>query len=391
MGGGKKAKRDHKVGSGGKKVTPFCRSAPYYSQKGTYYNGKNQLSKAMLFLKKAIEVEPEEPLTHYNLACLLSKIGHLEEANRIFLHIVRNMDETLTECYFFMAVNYGLMEDIFEAKRFLLKYLRLSPEGEMAAEAEDLLLSMEEEAPAEPETCILSINENDEMISFVELVGKSPNRERLIAEEEYHRYLQRGLYQGSDMLKEAIIQLLGDVDGEAPRQILAEFVANPWVNERLRQVALLQLKKVTPSGRYTIFNEGAFQEINLQHYPEPAPVWQTKWQQVLECAVANMRRRNYYSEEFFEDVEAIWIDFINLCYPEGPRIDKPQTWAAGLEYCLVRFHFLGLTQKELADAYGVSAASVQRKFSFINKLLHIDQKAYRNVFAYLIKPELESP
>jgi len=92
------------------KVIPFNQEALYYTRMGTYYNSKNKLSKALLFLQKAIEIEPDNPLNHYNLACLLSKTNRLEEANQIFKHIVQNMDAELSECYFFMAVNYGLMD-----------------------------------------------------------------------------------------------------------------------------------------------------------------------------------------------------------------------------------------------------------------------------------------
>jgi len=121
----------------------------------------------------------------------------------------------------------------------------------------------------------------------------------------------------------------------------------------------------------------------LRDCPPPAPIWETKWQQVIERTFANMRRGAFYSEEFYNDAEAIWLDYINQVYPNGPRIDKPETWAAGIEYCLARFHFLGLTQKELAEAYGVSAGSVQRKFAEINRVLQIDRKAYRNMLVFL--------
>lgn len=371
------------------KVIPFDQDAIYYARMGTYYNSKNKLSKALLFLQKAIEIEPENPWNHYNLACLLSKTSRLKEANGIFRHIVQNMDPELTECYFFMAVNHGLMEELGEAKRCLLKYLHVSPEGEMADEAEDLLMAMEEDDEPEPGSCSLSPAENEALLHLIDEISGVRFKERLVEEKEFRQTLQKGLYQGSDLVKEAIIRLLGGADCEMSRRNLVEFAANPWVNERLRQVALLELKRIAPAGRVKVYSEGHFREVSLQNCPAPAPVWKQSWQQVLECTFANMRRSAYYSEEFFDDAEAIWIDYINTSYPDGPRVDKPQTWAAGLEYCLARFHFLGTTQKELAEAYGVSEASVRRKFTQINELLQIDQKAYRNMLTFLANNEGE--
>lgn len=372
------------------KVIPFSQDAPYYTQKGTYYNSKNQLSKALLFLQKAIEIEPNDPWNHYNLACLLSKTSRLKEANRIFKHIVQNMDGELSECYFFMAVNHGLMEDLTEAKHYLLKYLHTNPEGEMADEAEDLLLAMEEdEEDLESGDRSLSVVENESILNLISAMGRVKFQERLLEEDGFRQTLQKGLYQGSDILKEAIIRLYGEADCAAAQASLTDFVANPWVKERLRQVALLELKKNFPDGVYRVFSEGAIREVSLQNYPQPVPVWDSKWQQVIECTFANMRRSAYYGDEFYDDVEAIWLDYINHAYPEVPRVDKPQTWAAGLEYCLARFHFLSLTQKDLAAAYGVSTASVRRKYSAINEFLQIDQKAYRNMLTFLTDHEGE--
>ncbi len=366
------------------KVIPFNQDARYYTQMGTYYHSKNKFSKALLFLQKAIEIEPDNPLNHYNLACLLSKTSRLKEANHIFKHIVQNLDTELFECYFFMAVNYGLMEELAEAKRFLLKYLHVSPEGEMADEAEDILLAMEEgDEELESGDQSLDAVENEALLNLIEEMSSVRFKERLLEESDFCRALQRGLYQGSDILKEVILRLLGESDCEAARKSLADFITNPWVKERLRQVALLELKKQAPLGFYRVFAEGVIKEVDLQNYPPPAPVWQSKWQQVIECTIANMRCSAYYSDEFYEDAEAIWLDFINHSYPQVPRVDKPQTWAAGLEYCLNRFHFLGLTQKELAEAYGVSTASIRRKYTEINRLLQIDQKAYRNMLTLL--------
>ena len=132
-------------------------------------------------------------------------------------------------------------------------------------------------------------------------------------------------------------------------------------------------------------------DVDLKTYPIATPVWEQRWQEVLGCTLNHMRESTYYAEEFYEDVLAIWLDFINKIYPDVPRITKPETWGAGLEYSLVRFHFLNITQKDLAKKYGVSAASVGAKYKIINRTLRIDQKAYRNMISMLTRREPERP
>ncbi len=368
------------------KVIPFLQDAPYYSQMGAYYFNKNKLSKSLLFLQKAIEIEPEKSFNHYNLACLLSKAGRLKEANNIFKHIVQNMDRSFSECYYYLAVNYGFMGETLEAKSWLLKYLQLCPEGEMADEAEDILLDMEEEELQLQERYLDAV-ENEAVMGLVEDINNVRFKRRLLDDERFMDTLKRGLYQGGDILKEAIILCLGSVNSDSSWAMLSEFVANPWVNERLRQVALLEMKGKRPDINLRVFIEGSLRDITLGQHCPPAPVWKNEWQEVLECTFSNMRRSSSYGEEFYTDVKAIWVDFINRTYPHLPGIKKMQTWAAGLEYCLSRFHYLGLTQKGLAGAYRVSLSSIGRKFGYMNDVLSIDQKAYRNMLRLIADSE----
>jgi len=364
-------------------VIAFQQDPDYYSQKGTYYHRKNNLNKAVLYFRKAVELEPENPLHHYNLACVLSKAGQLEEANRIFYYIVQKLDPDFTECYFLMAINYGFMDDLRLARQYLNKYLQESPEGEMADEARDLIYALEEEEQCfESHREQLTCQDNEALEEAISSLSDHQLRRRF-QEREFRKILHKGLYQGSDHLKEMILRLCGRMRTVEARRYLAEYVANPWVKERLRQIALLELKNISPDGGFRIYKDGNFVEINLEAYPLQAPVWKEEWQAVLDCTTENMRKNAYYREEFFEDVRAIWLDYINHVYPDVPRIVKKEAWSAGLEYSLARFHFLDLTQKELARQYGVSAASVSAKFQEINRVLQIDQKAYRNMLAFL--------
>jgi hypothetical protein len=174
--------------------------------------------------------------------------------------------------------------------------------------------------------------------------------------------LNNHLYQGSDEFKEDILRFYGTVGGEAACIVLREFIKNPWIKERFRQLALLELKKLEQSGPVQVFVSGECGRWILKAARYNTPVWREEWQQVVDCAMENMRRSNCYDDGFFDDVQAIWLDYINTAYPHVPRITKRETWAAALEYSLARFHFLNLTQKELAEEYGISAGSVSNRF-----------------------------
>lgn len=363
------------------KVLPFARDVSYYFRKGTYYYQKNKWPKALLYFRKTTEVEPENPFNHYNLACLLSKMGRLKEANEIFRFIVTALDPSLTECYFLMAVNFGLQEDLEQAREYLLRYIDLDPAGDMVEEARELLLVLSKEG--EEAGNLLTLEEKERLMKKIVESSQEELIEQFRENPSFRRILERGLYQAGDELKEDIIRFYSVLNDGTARRVLLEFVRNPWVKDRLRQVALLELKNMGVGGRVAIYLDHKQREINLEAYPLVAPLWREEWQVVLDCALNNMRRSACYDEGFYEDIQAIWIDFINGVYPDVPRIQKPETWAAGLEYSLARFHFLNLTQKELAEEYGVSHASVSSKYKRINQVLNIEHKAYQNMLIYL--------
>lgn len=362
-------------------VIPFEQDSGFYLKKGVSYYRKNKPEKALFYFQKAVSVEPNNAFNHYNLACMLSKMGQLREANRIFLHILQHLDEGMTECYFLLAINYGLLGEMELSQYYLKQYLSAEPFGELAYEASELLSALEdyaEDTYSERDFYMETVLTNSEMEELCLLYDRSP---------EFRRGLRIWLYDGPDEYKEKILDLYDRVGGDKAKRVLRKFVKNPWIKERFRQLALLALKKMGEE-QVKIYAEGKLVKIKLNQLSLPNPVWRQEWQQVIDCTIRNMQKSNCYDDGFFEDVQAIWLDYINTVYPDTPRIVKVQAWAAALEYSLARFHFLDLTQKELAAEYGVSCTSISGHFKRINEALHLEEKAFQNMLAFF-KRELE--
>jgi len=359
-------------------------TSSYYFEKGNHYFQKNKLEKALLFFKKAIEIEPDNPLYHYNQACLLSRMGHLEKANKIFSHIVNKMDPSLTGCYFLIAINYGLMNEVDKARYYLNLYLQVSPQGEMAEEAEDILFAL-----TEVDRELISAGRGNIPITKVICVEEEELLQRYRENQGMRFVLWQALYHKNEQVVEKAIRLYSLLADEGGKENLLEFVRNPWIKQRLRLKALLELKNMGVKGLVRVFMEGSLRDIDLSFYPLLAPRWLQPWQDVLERTLQNMRSSQCYNETFYEDVQAIWIDFLNNFYPRYPLIHKVETWSAALEYALARYHFLNLTQKTLADQYRVSTSSLSAKYKIINEVLNIQYRAYHNMLRYLTQREKE--
>lgn len=362
-------------------IVPFEQDAGFYLQKGMFYYQKNKPDKALRFFQRAVAVEPKSAFNHYNLGCMLSKLGRLKEANRIFLHIINELDETMGDCYFLLAINYGLLQDLDTSREYLMRYLQAEPDGEMSFEAMELLDAIDEDVAFDE---LPTYVERDIFLDRILESGTSDELRQLFQSNKgFRKALNNRLYHESDEFKEDILQFYGTQGGEASSTVLCRFVRNPWIKERFRQLALVELKRINGTGKVKVFQDGECKELELQTLTLSRPIWRKEWQQVVDCATQNMRKSNCYEDGFFEDVQAIWLDYINTVYPHTPRIIKVETWAAALEYSLARFHFLTLTQKELAEEYKVSSASISNRFGDINRALNLEDKAHRNMLTYL--------
>src|SRR5690554_4875514 len=109
-----------------KKVLDFSLGSKFYFQRGNYYYYKNNMDKALRFYRRAIDVDPANPVNHFNLACLLSEMEQYSEANRLFKRLLE-MNSELNESLFWLAMNCGQQQQYRKAYHYLRQYLELEP------------------------------------------------------------------------------------------------------------------------------------------------------------------------------------------------------------------------------------------------------------------------
>jgi hypothetical protein len=282
------------------------------------------------------------------------------------------------------------MDNLEKARYYLNLYLQLSPDGEMVIDAEDLLLALSAE---EEEEEIVTPGRGKKEALLSEKYEGCKDGEEILRDYQENKAVQQllwqSLYHKNEEVVEKAIHIYGLLPDRIGEETLREFVKNPWVIQRLRLQALLELKNMGIRGPITIFAEGYLKDIDLSNYPLVAPRWLNKWQQVLNCTLIHMRSSKAYSERFYEDVQAIWLDFLNNIYPRLPVIRKIETWAAALEFAAAKFHFLSVTQQKLAQQYNISPSSISARYKEINRVLNIEQRAYQNMLLYLTQREKE--
>ncbi|MCL6446001.1 MAG: tetratricopeptide repeat protein [Alicyclobacillus sp.] len=121
------------------KVIPMRLDAAFFYERGVRYLERNDLKRALKAFRKTVEYEPQNPINHCNLAGVLSELGDFEASNQVLLHVLEDLDPTMTECQFYLANNYANMGQYHAAEEYALRYLDSDPDGEYAEDAEEML------------------------------------------------------------------------------------------------------------------------------------------------------------------------------------------------------------------------------------------------------------
>lgn len=120
-------------------VIPLVLNASLYYNKAIDAAERNNYTKALRFFTRAVEIEPDNPVNHCNVAGILSEMGRFEESNHILRYILDNIAPNLHECYFYLANNYAYLNQFEEAERNAVRYLHYAPDGVYAEDTEELL------------------------------------------------------------------------------------------------------------------------------------------------------------------------------------------------------------------------------------------------------------
>ncbi|WP_319020777.1 tetratricopeptide repeat protein [Bacillus sp. B1-b2] len=128
------------------KLIPFNPTGEYYFSKGIKAYHQRDYYKSLKYLKRALALEPGEPMIACQLAIVYADIGEYQKSNELLHLIIEELDENMEECYYFLANNYAHLGFFKDAYYHAKLYLSLTEEdGEFVEETEDLMeiLSLE--------------------------------------------------------------------------------------------------------------------------------------------------------------------------------------------------------------------------------------------------------
>jgi tetratricopeptide (TPR) repeat protein len=123
------------------KIIPFNLNADFFNQRAMKSLDQYNLSKALRYFRRAVELEPDNPDYLFNIAGVLAQLENYTESNEVLQFVLQRPDNDamLAECHYYLACNYANMNLLEKAEWHVLSYMDCEADGEYAKEAEELL------------------------------------------------------------------------------------------------------------------------------------------------------------------------------------------------------------------------------------------------------------
>jgi tetratricopeptide (TPR) repeat protein len=121
------------------KIIPFIQNGEYYFKKGMQAYQQRDLYKAKKYFERAVQYDKNDATFVLQLASVLAELGEYQASNQWLFKIVHELDETMYECFYFLANNFAHLGLFREAMKYAEMYLACDPNGHFAEDTEDLI------------------------------------------------------------------------------------------------------------------------------------------------------------------------------------------------------------------------------------------------------------
>ncbi|WP_102335601.1 tetratricopeptide repeat protein [Salimicrobium jeotgali] len=150
------------------KVIPFVPTSSFYFSHGVQAFQNRYFDRAVRWLRKAIEINENEPLYKCQLSVVYTEVGSYHAANQLLTDVLRDKGDAYPDCYYLMANNYAHLGLFQDASRHIDTYMEKDEDGEFREAAEQLKEMIDSLEPEEREE--FQFDEEDELLVYQETV-----------------------------------------------------------------------------------------------------------------------------------------------------------------------------------------------------------------------------
>lgn len=356
----------------------LCNLAIFYQHK----NDEQSLRPLVELLAKTVPFHQEHV---FKLATTMGILGEHGAAYKHFIRLLK--DSELTQdpsLYHYAAVAACNIGRLQEAERLWKQTIKLDPKSGIPhyyMEQLELVRSGEQ-------TASISYHYHLPFEEQFKLWEKSSDgipdhlkRDPLVRSSFFW-----ALRHGDQHTKLQVIQALGMIADSEVKDVLQSFLMERDEDDYLKRIAIFVLRTMGVQEPLHIVLEGKETVIEPNRVPSRLPVWEDKWQAVVESALGRMSKQYDLVQQ--HDLMTLWVEFLSRVYPDVPKLAKPEGWAAALEYLTAKMHRRSISYHEVSVRYGTSIATVSKNVKFIDEVCGIKEKM-KSMSSVFFKQELQ--
>ncbi|SFX22214.1 hypothetical protein SAMN04487866_102226 [Thermoactinomyces sp. DSM 45891] len=316
--------------------------------------GKNEEYEQLIeMLRNLIPLQKDQA---YKLATTMGILGEHEVAYELFIRIARLEDRPDAALYHAAAIASYRVGKLDRARAFWHKAKQLAPDSEVpsffinALDGEDPSLhyaSYQMQLPFEEQLLRTPITDTKQLQKQVK---ESP----LIRSS-----LLWGLEHGEEDTKLQVIYALGMIEDAESERALRSFLMSPDEPDWLKEIAILQIKKMNPDASLSAILQGS---VRSDHPDEDADLSGQVW----KICLPHLKEMGELIVMAMEDFWRAWsVQPKSQILLQSAR--KLEVWAAALEYWVSNQLDRPLSKTHVAQKYGISPSSITKAIKEFDK------------------------
>jgi len=317
------------------------------------------------------KIDPYHPDLTFKLATTMGIMGEHARAYRLFRRLVKYGEAATDPClHHYAAVAAFNAGWLAEAEKHWRTAEKLDPASEVPKFYLNHLQRMKQD-DARP---VLGYHYH---LPFAEQLRAWEQADEGIPEQIRRDPLVRSsffwaLRHGDAQTKLQVIRVFGMIADAEVKEALLSFIQQPDEDDYLKRVALFVLRSMRAKEPIYVHLDGRKIPLRSSPWSPNLPVWQDKWQSVMETALKKMDTRYDMIQQ--HDLETLWVEYLSRVYPNVPKIAKAEGWSAALEYLTAKMHQREISYQEVAEKYGVSVATVSKNVKRIDEVCGLKEK-----------------
>ncbi|OXM85011.1 tetratricopeptide repeat protein [Paenibacillus rigui] len=342
----------------------LCNLAIFYQ----HFGDKENLGELLTVLRKTYPFHQDHV---FKLATTMGILSEHETAFRLFKRLLKTGEAGLDPCLFhYTAVAAYNTQRYDEAERQWRQADKFDPGSEIPKFYLNILRNSRNESVKPPVSYHYHLPFEEQFRGLEKSTEGLPDhlkRDPLVRSSFFW-----ALRHGDTDTKLQVIQAFGLIADNEVKEALLEFIQEPSEDDYLKKVAIFVLRNMGLQEPVTAVLDGLKRTVPAAPFSPNLPVWEPKWQAIMDMALQQMSRRYDMVQQY--DLQTLWVEFLTRMYPNTPKIAKIEGWAAALEYLTAKMHRRAISFHELSNRYNVSVATISKHVKVIDEACGLKEK-----------------